>query len=159
MFPGVLFPNQTQYIVNVTFIDCDFRRNAIKRYYDVDTKSGRRIDLRMKQNTGIFLAMQVLVYFSGNAHFESNTGTALLAASSVVTFLEVSNVQFWNNFGDFGGALSLVGFSLLQYEDNITFNFTDNTATLGGAINVHSPDQHLNVGSYNCFLEIFSRNL
>ena len=106
----------------------------------------------MKQNTGIFLAMQVPVYFSGNTHFESNTGTALLAASSVVTFLEGSDVQFWNNSGEFGGALSLVGFSLLQYEDNITFNFTDNMATLGGAINVHSSDQHMNVASYNCFL-------
>ena len=152
VFPGVLFPNQTQHVVTVTFTDCDFRRNVVNQYYDVDAKSGRRIDLPMKQNTGIFLAMQVPVYFSGNTHFESNTGTALLAASSVVTFVEGSDVQFWNNSGEFGGALSLVGFSLLQYEDNITFNFTDNMATLGGAINVHSSDQHLNVASYNCFL-------
>ena len=151
VFPGVLFPNETKHIVNVTFIDCDFRRNVVNQYYNVDAKSGRRIDLPMKQNTGIFLAMQVPVYFSGNTHFESNTGTALLAASSVVTFVEGSNIQFWNNSGEFGGALNLLGFSLLQYEDNITFNFTDNMATLGGAINVHSSDQHLNVASYNCF--------
>ena len=155
VFPGLFFPSQSQYIqnlINVTFIDCDFKRNVVNQYYDADATNGRRIDLPMKQNTGIFLAMQVPVYFSGNTHFESNTGTALLAAPSVVTFLEGSNVQFWNNSGEFGGALSLVGSSLLQYEDNITFNFTDNMATLGGAINVHSSDQHLNVVSYNCFL-------
>ena len=154
VYPGMFFPSQSQYIqnfVNVTFIDCDFRRNVIKQYH-IDAKSGRRINLPMKQNTGIFLAMQVPVYFLGNICFENNTGTALLAASSIVTFLEGSNVYFWNNSGEFGGALSLVGFSLLQYEDNITFNFTDNMATLGGAINVHSSDQHLNVASYNCFL-------
>ena len=95
MFPGVLLPNQTHHIVNVTFTDCDFRRNMVNQYLLIDVEDGRRIDLPMKQNTGIFLAMRVPVYFSGNTQFESNTGTALLALSSVVTFLEGSNVQFW----------------------------------------------------------------
>ena len=53
VFPGVLFPNETKHIVNVTFIDCDFRRNVVNQYYNVDVKSGRRIGLPMKQNTGI----------------------------------------------------------------------------------------------------------
>ena len=50
-----------QNIVIVTFIDCDFKRNVVNQYYDVGAKSGRRIDLPVKQNTGIFLAMQVPV--------------------------------------------------------------------------------------------------
>ena len=148
---GYSFATQTQVIVNVTFIDCTFSKNRVHQFYLPAAHS-----LRMKQYTGILLAMQAPVYFSGHTKFEDNIGTAIIVISSVVSFLEGSNALFYNNTGMFGGAITLAGFSLLQYQDNTIFNFVSNIATLGGAINVHSFDQHLNYASYACFLSFWN---
>ena len=144
---GYSFINQTQYTVNVTFTDCIFSGNMVNQHF-----SSLPLSFHMKQYTGTFLVNQVPVYFSGNAIFTNNDGTALFASSSVITFLEGSNTLFLNNTGVFGGAITLMGFSLLQYQENTTFHFMENTATLGGAINVRSFDQHVTFSSYNCFL-------
>ena len=146
---GYLFAAQTKYtIVNVTFTDCIFINNIVSPFV-IDNATD---SLYMRQYTGTFLSMQVPVNFSGNTIFTNNNGTALLVSSSVVTFLEGSNVLFHNNTGVFGGAITLMGFSLLQYQDNTIFNFVSNNATLGGAIHVRSYDQHLSFNSRTCFL-------
>ena len=133
--------SQTQYnIVNVTFTNCTFIKNKVDHYYFFN---GSQSFLNTKQYTGTFLVMQVPVDFAGNTSFTDNYGTAILVSSSVITFLESSNVLFCNNTGMFGGAMTLMGFSRLQYQDNTIFNFVRNTATVGGAINVCSFDQHL----------------
>ena len=118
-------------------------------YFDVNNLRSLQT---MMQYTGAFLAMQVPVNFAGCTSFINNNGTALLASSSVITFLEGSNVLFVNNSGVYGGAVNLISFSLLQYQDNTSFHFVTNNATLGGAINVRSYDQHLTYASETCFL-------
>ena len=145
--------SQTQYnIVNVTFTNCTFIKNKVDHYYFFN---GSQSFLNTKQYTGTFLVMQVPVDFAGNTSFTDNYGTAILVSSSVITFLESSNVLFCNNTGMFGGAMTLMGFSRLQYQDNTIFNFVRNTATVGGAINVCSFDQHLYYSSHICFLSFW----
>ena len=146
--PGISFLNQSQFVVDIKLTDCQFFKNKVDqyKYYKVEHS------MYMRQNTGTFLTMQVPVQFAGNTSFVNNSGTALFALSSVITFLEGSNIHFLCNTGMFGGAMTLVGFSLLQYKDNTTFHFDRNSATIGGAVNVHSFDQHLSFASHNCFL-------
>ena len=151
--PGFSFLNQSQYAVNIKLTDCNFTKNKVDQYYYHEVENS----LSMRQYTGTFLAMQVPVHFAGNTNFVNNSGTALFASSSVITFLEDSSTLFLNNTGVFGGAMTLMGFSLLQYQDNTTFHFVRNTATVGGAINVRSFDQHLSFASYNCFLYFWKR--
>ena len=150
--PGYIFKTQTQYIVKVTFNDCIFFENRVNYYFDVNNLRSLQT---MMQYTGAFLAMQVPVNFAGCTSFINNNGTALLASSSVITFLEGSNVLFVNNSGVYGGAVNLISFSLLQYQDNTSFHFVTNNATLGGAINVRSYDQHLTYASETCFLSFW----
>ena len=148
---GFNFRNQTNFVVDIKFIDCNFTKNVVNRYY----YTGDKLGFYMKQYTGAFLAMQVPVCFSGNTKFVKNNGTALFATSSVITFLKGTNVKFVDNIGEFGGAITLTAFSLLQYQDNTTFHFVGNKATVGGAINVRSFDQHLSFASFVCFLSFW----
>ena len=54
--------------------------------------------------------------------------------------------MFYCNNGYQAGGITAIGFSIMQYEDNVLFNFTCNTGTIvgnGGAIYASSYDPHV----------------
>ena len=79
--------------------------------------------------------------------------TPLLILSSIVHIESNSTMTFKHNRGLKGGALKLHGFSMISYDNNITFNFINNTADIvGGAIYVSNEDPHYSFASHLCFL-------
>ena len=70
-------------------------------------------------------------------------------------------MKFINNFGNEVGGLSIVGFSVIQYEDNVIFTFTNNhgrTPGSTGAIYAKSYDPHIFISSHVCFLQSVKGN-
>ena len=103
---------------------------------------------------GVFLITKLKVYFKGHTKFKGNNNTALCLISATVIIKNGSEVTFYNNKGSKGGAIALQEFSIIRYENNVTFNFTNNIASLvGGAIHVSNQDQHLSFASHTCFFE------
>ena len=154
--PDVRHQDGTRFIVTTKFSDCIFDSNRVTIYRNETTchPPGHSCVHYMQENNyaGVFLATKLPIYFSGVTIFNKNDGTALYLTSSVATFLEGSIVNFTNNSGMYGGAVALHAFSQLQYQDNTSFTFLGNKASLGGAIYVRIVDQHLAFASYTCFL-------
>ena len=145
IFPASLNGIGKQSNAFIIFSNCAFNSNFVNNYSYFNTTPS----LNIKRQTGIFVTTQLHVHFSGNTHFVNNNGTALFATSSTIIFFRGSNVQFLNNTGWFGGAVFLLSFSLLQYQDDTIFWFIGNKASKGGAINVLSFEQ------YSCYLSYF----
>ena len=102
---------------------------------------------------GIFLKTKLKVYFEGQTIFAKNHNTALCLISATLIINNGSEVTFYDNKGINGGAIALQEFSIIQYEDNVTFNFIHNIASLvGGAIYVSNQEEHLSFASHTCFL-------
>ena len=102
---------------------------------------------------GIFLITKLKVYFEGQIILKYNHDTALCLISATLITKNGSEVTFYDNKGINGGAIALKEFSIIQYEDNVTFNFTRNIASLvGGAIYVSNQEEHLFFASHTCFL-------
>ena len=132
------------------FRNCMFVKNCISQ---IDPKRTRVYSF----STAAFSATAINVEFKDNTQFLNNTGTALKIDSAMAMFWNGSNVTFKHNKGSKGGGISLVGISQLQFEDNSTFVFENNTAELlGGAIYSYSSDQHDYSSSRTCFLKHFT---
>ena len=105
-----------------------------------------------KKGTAAFLATEFTINFFGAVNFTSNNGSALVLVSSVAIFKPNANVVFDNNIGFNGGAIALIGFSVLTLSDNMSFILSNNQAIrCGGAIYSYSIDKHDYVSSQMCF--------
>ena len=103
---------------------------------------------------GIFLVSKVTVKFKGVNTFHNNSMTPLFLFNSVIQIESNSKMIFENNKGLRGGALKLEGFSAIVYDNNVTFNFINNSADLvGGAIYVLNGDPHYSFASHLCFFQ------
>ena len=99
-----------------------------------------------------FLATEFTLNFFGIVNFTNNNGSALVLVSSVAIFKPNANVVFDNNIGFNGGAIALIGFSVLTLSDNMSFILSNNKAIrCGGAIYSYSIDNHDFVSSRTCF--------
>ena len=108
---------------------------------------------------GVFLVTRLQVKFMGNITFEDNKNTALFIHSSFIDITSSSTMTFVNNNGSAGGAIKMIGFSGIHYEDNTTFVFHNNRANfLGGAIFSKNSDQHLSFSSHTCLFKPKSNN-
>ena len=93
-------------------------------------------------------------HFGGSLTFDSNTGTALYMSSCIVEFESFSNVNFTNNVGYDGGAIAIMGFSVLKLNDNSSFRFINNTSEWRrGAIIYISTNKHDFISSRSCFIQ------
>ena len=129
------------------FIDCSFKSNYIKPSLDPGAE-------QYFVGMGTFLVDTFNVHFIGNTTFSDNNGTALCLTSGVVEFSNRSYVQFSNNSGVRGGAVSLIAYSVIYVNDNSAFEFVDNTAlSKGGVIYTHSVDKHEYLSSRSCFIQ------
>ena len=129
------------------FTDCTFLENTI-----VDTgKSSRSFHI----NSGVFFVKLFKVTFGGNMTFIHNQYSAVLLLSATAEFKSGSEVLFYNNTGHNGGAIAMIGFSVLLLNPHSFFNFSNNTAIRdGGAIYHSTNDQHTFLpGSKDCFIK------
>ena len=106
-----------------------------------------------KKGNGAFLSTEFTINFFGKLSFTNNNGSALYLVSSVALFQPNSTVTFHNNIGFNGGAIYLIGFSVLVLNDDVSITLSNNTATrCGGAIYSYSIDKHDFVSSRSCFI-------
>uniref|UniRef100_A0A1X7UBN9 Right handed beta helix domain-containing protein n=1 Tax=Amphimedon queenslandica TaxID=400682 RepID=A0A1X7UBN9_AMPQE len=105
--------------------------------------------------SGAFYANKVCVYFGGKTQFTNNNSTALQVSDINIEFEDNSTTIFQNNSGIKGGAILLTGDSELYVKYNTSIIFNGNRAvSYGGAIAV----LHLQVQnlaySDKCFLSV-----
>uniref|UniRef100_A0A1X7SKF2 Right handed beta helix domain-containing protein n=1 Tax=Amphimedon queenslandica TaxID=400682 RepID=A0A1X7SKF2_AMPQE len=79
----------------------------------------------------VLFAVNVAVDFH-NVSFSNNIGTALYLVNSIAHFL--GHTKFMNNVGDTGGAIFLSDYSIINAYGHSNMLFSNNTATIGGAI-------------------------
>ena len=138
------------YLPEPTFTNCKFTLNyALQR----QENQGSTITYESRAK-GAFLSTGLSVHFIGNTTFDTNNGTAMYMSSSSVYFKENSFIQFKNNTGFEGGAVTLLGFSVLYVMNNSTMNFLNNSAdSFGGAIVYISNNKHDFSSSRSCFIQ------
>ena len=102
--------------------------------------------------SGVLHIESVEVKFYDFVLFSGSTGSAIVATSSQINVLENTQVQFVNNTATYGGAMALLGFSVLQLYPNSQISFDSNYANeLGGAVYATSPHQAEFIFSHKCF--------
>ena len=109
---------------------------------------------------GVFAITQFTVHFQGYHVFERNWYSALCLTSGRVVFEPNSDVHFVNNKAIMGGAILLLGFSVIITNSNSQFYFINNSATqVGGALSYISSDQKEYIGGRRCFLKYGSNEI
>ena len=138
----------------LVFTDCRFISNKVQQ-----THSWIETDLASESNSGhgTFMVTYTKVVFINSVHFENNTGSALYIISGRAEFSARMTASFISNQGVNGGAIALTAGSSLLVQDDSTFTFTGNEASvMGGAIYSYTLGEH-NLHSYilisSCFLQ------
>ena len=127
------------------FKNCSFISN-IANFFDAYTKNNK--------GKAVFFSDSFSVNFTGITEFDSNTGSALYLLSSAVQFSENSNVKFTNNRGIDGGAIAMLGHSVMRISDSSEFFFSHNKAeNRGGAIFFTTPNSKDYSISRSCFIQ------
>ena len=140
------------FTTKTTFENCSFSNNTIQRYYD----PAKAPSYTFKEDVGVFVIAKLIVYFKGNNTFYNNSGTALYIKSGSAFFKRGAVTEFNSNTGTTGGAIRLVGYSTIQYNNDTIFEFTSNLASLvGGAIYVSTT---ILFSSQSCFLQYHNDN-
>ena len=120
-----------------------------------------KCNLRSRNYTGYkatFLIVKIQVSFRGNNYFLQNYITGLKIVSANVLIGENSSMTFELNRGTPAGAISIAGFSIIQYNNNVIFHFTENKGTTVGAIYYSSQNPHIFFSSHMCFVKSLKRN-
>ena len=137
------------------FTNCTFKSNHIKDevdYKEIGYSSHSK-------GEGTFFSVGFTIYFCGDTQFISNNGSSLYLASSIAVFSQYSNTTFANNSGFSGGAISMIGFSAVNLEDNTTIDFISNCAQdKGGAINVINLNKKDVFSTYSCFFQYVGKH-
>ena len=96
--------------------------------------------------------------FVNYVSFTNNRGSAIVANSAQVNVLENTKVEFVNNTATNGGAMALLGFSILELYPGSQVLFDSNNASeLGGAVYATSPHQTEFIFSHKCFVSFKGR--
>ena len=104
------------------------------------------------------LVDKLKIKFSGDILFEKNNGSALCLDSSEAVFEANSHIQFKDNKGFQGGAIAMTGYAVIEFNDNSTFLFANNSAIDGGGalfqLDVSTRDIQL---SRSCFIQYIGK--
>ena len=130
----------------VLFSSCVFSNNTIV-YLDPEVA-------QYSVGIGALYVSEIPVTFEGYMCFHFNNGTALAVVGTIVTISDQTNLEFKNNSGSNGGAISLLGIATLIIGKGTSFLFANNLARLnGGAIfNKYIGKEDLR-SSVKCFLQ------
>ena len=135
------------------FENCSFINNTIVRFYNSTIKPS----YTFREGIGVFIITRLTVYFKGINTFLNNNGTALYILTGTAYFEKGAKTVFNNNTGSNGGAVGLVGYSNMQYNNDTLFIFNGNSASfIGGAIYVLNTKSHTSLSSHSCFLHFLS---
>ena len=111
-------------------------------------------NILLSDQSGILNIQCFEVHFLSYVIFVNNSGTALYSSDGIIVILNETQADFTNNTGINGGALSLMGSSVLRIHPGTHLYFTRNTALeQGGAIYYYSTFPSLFLYSYSCFLQ------
>ena len=133
----------------VRFANCSFLSNSVFHI----TKYEKSY-MHHTKGKGVFYSVGYAVEFSEETNFHFNNGSALYLVSSNAYFSKGSAVEFTRNWGFSGGAITMLGFSALNIQDNMTFLFDGNTAEdRGGAIIAVSLNKKDLVDTKACFIQ------
>ena len=131
-----------------TFTNCHFKNNSVSKSTTIYSWYGTKSTVGI----GTVYASGYNIDFQGHNHFVSNWGTAVYVINGMVNFKN-SSAHFINNTGTQGGALALIGSSVLIFGTN-TYSFINNTAYYeGGAIYVMLIDNTDFLTSRSCFFQ------
>ena len=147
---------KTGYLTAIPFFkDVDIIDNHIETQEMVYPKNDTK-----QLSTGVFVVTETSVVFSGKVNFIHNYYSAIQAVSGFISFLNGTEAKFHDNRGINGGAIAMYGFSNLFLHQNVSLNFTGNTASSrGGAIFYNGIDQHDFFSGTNCFIEVKQKPL
>ena len=118
----------SHFTTSVLISDCTFVEN-------VSTKT--------RSSTGIAAVHSRIfpITLSNNVTFESNKGSGIKLIDSSVIVSQNSIITFLKNVANFGGGISLIGFSSIVVHPRVLMNFTGNSANFqGGAIYSYAID-------------------
>ena len=134
----------TGYTIVPIFKNCQFLENFV--FVNQSQKNQKTAGI------GTIYASLYNIRFNGSSHFESNRGTPVYVVNGVVNCTN-SDVSFVNNTGLQGGAIALVGSSIMILGRH-KYEFINNTAIHeGGAIYVSLTDSTDFFISRSCFIQ------
>lgn len=152
-----LSPEAMQYFhdgitTNAQFHNCVFVKNEV-------VKSATFLNIANDNSShhvvesGIFHIESLKVDLSSTIRFALNKGSAIVAVSGEINVRETGKVIFVKNTATNGGAMSLIGFSVLELHPGSCVLFEGNTASeYGGAVYSISPHQSIFLKSHKCFI-------
>ena len=146
LIPSVFVKISTGYRVVATFNHCHFLKNS------VFISSSKSQENQTTAGIGTIYASEHDIHFNGSNLFESNNGTAVYIVNGVINCVN-SSMSFINNTGLQGGAVALIGSSLITVGPN-KYEFINNKALYqGGAIYVLLTDTIDFIISRSCFIQ------
>ena len=132
------------YSVTFTFLNCQFLDNIV--YFN------RPIHGQSTIGIGTVYISSYDISFEGYNHFNNNIGSALYVIDSIIDF-QKSSACFSNNTGPQGGAVALIGSSIMILGRK-SYLFINNTAQYqGGAVYVSLIDNLQFIGTKDCFFQ------
>ena len=147
--PGNYVTASGGYIIVPVFVNCLFVNN-------IATDSVHHFQPNKAQSTagiGALYATRYDVQFMGKNCFEHNNGTALHIVNGIANFT-YSSAVFNDNQGIKGGAIALIGTSIMVVGPGKEYTFTNNSAILqGGAIFVMVINNRDFILSRACFIQ------
>ena len=128
------------------FRDCQFMSNTIK----VNFQAGR---IQTTYGIGTLYVSLYNIVLEGYNTFENNTGTAIHVVNGNINMSQ-SSVRFFNNYGNQGGAMALIGEASVVFGPNKSYSFINNIALgKGGGLYVQVVDNHDVTASKTCFIQ------
>ena len=134
----------------IKFSDCMFSLNeALKTNYS---------ESQIIPGAGTIYVSSYDIYFQGYTNFTKNNGSALHIVNGLANFQD-SSAMFANNRALQGGALALIGSSIIILGQNRSYKFLENSAVYkGGAIYVSLTDNVDFISSELCFIQCVDDN-
>ena len=140
------------YLSSVSFHNCNFTSNTVTKKLIND--SLHNTFKHYESGKGVFACASFSLFISGRTIFNYNQGSAMYLSSCKIHFESGSHVSFTNNSGYDGGAIVILGASVLYVKDNSTMNFVSNKAVRrGGAIMYFSYSERHFIALKSCFIE------
>ena len=134
------------------FLNCSFAKNQVTYTASFLNIANDDISQHVLES-GIVDIESLEIDFSNYISFTDNVGSAIVANSAQVNVLESTRLEFVNNTATNGGAMALLGFSVLELHPGSQVLFESNHASeLGGAVYATSPHQTEFIFSHKCFI-------
>ena len=149
LIPSVFVKSSTGYRVVATFNHCYFLKNSVTIKL---INSSQTQESQTTAGIGTIYASEHDILFNGNNIFESNEGTAVHIVNGIINCVN-SSMSFINNTGIQGGAMALIGSSMITVGPN-EYEFINNSARYqGGAIYILLTDTIDFIVSRRCFIQ------